>query len=103
MAQPPGGSTSLTVGTPDTRVEKPPQEDILIDIPFNKPLNRVSVEGGIGERFNYNTQAWEPNHHGKYKLHPAVRLKHAAMRALTSGRSSSLNELAALPNPDANK
>lgn len=31
-----------------------------VEIPFNKPLNRVPVTGGEGERFNYVTNRWEP-------------------------------------------
>lgn len=32
----------------------------VVEIPFNKPLNRVPVTGGEGERFNYVTNRWEP-------------------------------------------
>lgn len=31
-----------------------------LEIPFNKPLNRVPVTGGGAQRFNYVTNQWEP-------------------------------------------
>lgn len=31
-----------------------------VEIPFNKPLNRVPVTGGEAQRFNYVTNQWEP-------------------------------------------
>jgi len=34
---------------------------VLVDIPFNKPLERVPVGGGAAERFNYVKAQWEPS------------------------------------------
>lgn len=48
---------------------------VMQDIPFNKPFCRVAINGGESERYNYNTQAWEPSGDGVYKPPMTQRLK----------------------------
>lgn len=54
------------------------QYQVLVDIPFNKPLERVPAAGGQAERFNYVEGKWEPsggNYDPGFKLRMAGRIK----------------------------
>lgn len=51
---------------------------LFVDIPFNKPLERVSIRGGDAERFNYVKGEWEPSggtYNPDFKLRVAAHLK----------------------------
>lgn len=59
---------------------------VPVEIPFNKPLNRVSKDGGIAERFNTVEWEWEENGDGKYTPDVKTRVKKSLGR-LTCGLS----------------
>lgn len=50
---------------------------VYVDIPFNKPISRVSVRGGVAQRYNYNSKEWEDNGDGIYTPSLGQRLKFA--------------------------
>lgn len=39
----------------------------LVELPFNRTINRVLTQGGNAERYNYVVQAWEENQDGRYE------------------------------------
>lgn len=54
---------------------------IMKEIPFNKPINRVLIDGGEAERFNYRTAKWEPNGDGIYTPKLRQKIKRLAEKA----------------------
>lgn len=54
---------------------------VMKEIPFNKPVNRVPVDGGEAERYNYRTAEWEPNGDGIYAPKLRQKIKRLAEKA----------------------
>ena len=40
---------------------------VQVTEPFNKPINRVAMAGGLAEQYNYNAQQWEENGQGFFE------------------------------------